>query len=181
MSDHVALTKAEITQLLHALNDDLAAHHEHGEVYVVGGAVMCLAFDARESTRDVDATFKPAAAVRAAAARVGARVGARAGKSENWLNDAVKAFVSTHGTFDAWLELANLRVFLAQPQYVLAMKCMAMRLGAEFHDLNDVRYLIRYLNIESAHDALDIVAQYFDAKDIPPKAQFAVEAMFAGQ
>jgi len=175
MAESVALTKAEISALLHALNDELAARHEHGEVHVVGGAVMCLAFDARESTRDVDATFKPAAAVRAAAARVGAR----AGKPENWLNDAVKAFVSTHGTFDTWLELPNLRVFLAQPQYVLAMKCMAMRLGAEFHDLNDVRYLIRYLNIESAADALDIVAQYFSAKDIPPKAQFAVEAMFA--
>jgi hypothetical protein len=175
MTASVTLTKADIRQLLHALNDELAAHYEHGEVYVVGGAVMCLAFDARESTRDVDATFKPAATVRAAAARVGAR----AGKPANWLNDAVKAFVSTHGTFDAWLELPNLRVFLAQPQYVLAMKCMAMRLGAEFHDLNDVRYLLRYLNVESATAALAIVAQYFSAKDIPPKAQFAVEALFA--
>lgn len=175
MTASVALTKADIRQLLHSLNDELAAQHAHGEIYVVGGAVMCLAFDARASTRDVDALFKPAAAVRAAAARVGAR----ARKPANWLNDAVKAFVSTHGTFDSWLDLPNLRVFLAQPQYVLAMKCMAMRLGAEFHDLNDVRFLLRYLNVESATDALDIVAQYFDAKDIPPKAQFAVEALFA--
>src|SRR5665213_2423218 len=114
----VTLSKADIRQLLHALNDELAAQHEHGEIYVVGGAVMCLAFDARESTRDVDATFKPAATVRAAAVRVGAR----AGMPANWLNDAVKAFVSAHGAFDPWLELPNLRVFLAQPQYVLAMK-----------------------------------------------------------
>jgi hypothetical protein len=177
MAASVNLTKADIRQLLHALNDELGARSEHGEIYVVGGAVMCLAFDARESTRDVDATFRPTAAVRAAAARVAAR----AGKPENWLNDAVKAFVSTHGSFAPWLELPNLRVFLARPEYVLAMKCMAMRMGAEFHDLNDVRYLLRYLNIESADEALDVVARYFDASDIPAKTQFAIEALFEKQ
>jgi hypothetical protein len=42
------------------------------------------------------------------------------------------------------------------------MKCAAMRLGEEFHDLDDVRYLLRYLNITSVEEALEIVTRYFE-------------------
>ena len=37
------------------------------------------------------------------------------------------------------------------------MKCAAMRLGEEFHDLDDVRYLLRHLDISSVDEALDVV------------------------
>jgi hypothetical protein len=42
------------------------------------------------------------------------------------------------------------------------MKCAALRLGEEFHDLDDVRYLLRHLNITSAEAALAVVTRYFD-------------------
>src|SRR5690606_27977212 len=104
-----------------------------GELYLVGGAVMCLAFDAREATKDVDALFKPARVIRQAAARVAAE----AGVSETWLNDAVKGYLGPRAEFDPFLELSHLKVFIAQPRYLLAMKCAAIRLGEEFHDLDD--------------------------------------------
>jgi hypothetical protein len=31
---------------------------------------------------------------------------------------------------------------IAQPAYLLAMKCLSFRIGAEFHDEDDVRYLL---------------------------------------
>jgi hypothetical protein len=134
---------------------------------------MCLALEARAATRDVDAFFRPTRLVRQAAARVAVA----AGVPENWLNDAVKGFLSPRGEFEAYLELPHLRVFIARPEYLLAMKCASMRLGEEFHDLDDVRYLLRYLNISTARDALDIVARYFDEDHLPPKTPLALEEL----
>ncbi len=176
MADAVKLTKADILRLFEMLNAELAAGGTHGEVYLVGGAVMCLALDARAATRDVDAWFKPATLVREAAARVAAR----AAVPDTWLNDAVKAWLSPRGEFDRFLERSHLQVFVAQPAYLLAMKCAAMRLGEEFHDLDDVRYLLRYLNVGSAAEALAIVTRYFDAAQLPPKTRLALEELLPG-
>lgn len=169
------LTKEGIRRLFALLDADLARAHVHGEIYLVGGAVMCLALDARDATRDIDAVYRPAQAVREAAARVAAS----AGIPETWLNDAVKGFLSPRGEFTTYLELANLRVYVARPEYILAMKCAALRLGAAFHDLDDVRFLLRYLNIEKAADALAIVERYFDASRLGPKTRLALEGLLA--
>lgn len=173
MAEPVTLTTADIRRLLELLNDELARSGSNGEIYLVGGAVMCLVFNARPATRDVDALFRPAALIREAAARVAAHAGVPA----TWLNDAVKAYLSPHGDFESYVELSHLRVFVAQPAYLLAMKCAAMRLGEEFHDLDDVRYLLRYLNISSAAEALTLVAKYYDESLLPPKTRLALEEM----
>jgi hypothetical protein len=168
-------TKADLLRLFELLDAELGVQNVVGEVYVVGGAVMCLALDARDATRDVDAWFRPARLVREAAARVAAH----ANVPDDWLNDAVKGFLSPRGTFDDFLELPHLRVFVAQPSYLLAMKCAAMRLGEEFHDLDDVRYLLRYLNITTVAQAMDLVTAYFDASQLPPKTRFALEELLS--
>jgi hypothetical protein len=167
------LTAADIESLLRLLARELAAAGVEGELFLVGGAVMCLAFRARDATRDVDALFHPARAIREAANRVAVR----AGVHEDWLNDAVKGYLSPRGDFAPYLELQHLRVFVAQPTYLLAMKCAAMRLGEEFHDLEDVRYLLRYLNITSAAAALAVVTKYFDEKQLAPKTRVALEEL----
>ncbi|MEO6878270.1 MAG: hypothetical protein ABI205_07305 [Gemmatimonadaceae bacterium] len=173
MPSPIRFTKADIRRLLELLNTELAGVQTLGEVYVVGGAVMCLALDARDATRDVDAFFKPTRVVREASARVAAK----SGVPDTWLNDAVKGFLGPHGDFDCYLELSNLHVFVAQPAYLLAMKCAAMRIGEEFHDLDDVRYLLRYLNITTVAEAMSIVVQYFDESQIPAKSRFALEEL----
>ena len=39
------LSKSDIHKLLQELNQELAKENKHGEIYLVGGAVMCLVFD----------------------------------------------------------------------------------------------------------------------------------------
>ncbi|MFQ6047006.1 MAG: hypothetical protein ACE5PT_11735 [Gemmatimonadales bacterium] len=169
------LTKADIRRLFEFLNDELVQEDVEGELYLVGGAVMCLAFEARAATRDVAALLRPVEVVRQAAARVAAR----AGVPDTWLNDAVKGYLGSRGDYAPFLELDHLRVFIAVPECLLAMKCAAMRLGAEFHDLEDVRYLLRYLNVTSVEDALAIVLRYFDERQILPKTRLALEELLA--
>jgi hypothetical protein len=168
------LTKADILRLFDLLNAELARTNTAGELHLVGGAVMCLAFGAREATKDVDALFEPAKAVREAAARV-AFV---AGVAPDWLNDAVKGFLGKRGDFDKFADLSHLQVFVAHPAYLLAMKCAALRLGEEFHDLDDVRYLLRHLDIRTADAALAVVTQYFDESQLKPKTRLILESLF---
>lgn len=171
----IRLTRAGIRRLLELLDQELAVNDTQGEIYLVGGAVMCLALDARDSTRDLDAFFKPTKVIREAAARVAAR----ADVPPDWLNDAVKGLLGARGEWHSYLELPHLRVFTATPEYLLAMKCAAMRLGEEFHDLDDVRYLLRYLNITSVEEALGVVTRYFDESQLVPKTRLALEELLA--
>lgn len=167
------LTKKDIRRLLELLDTELAAQQVQGELYLVGGAVMCLALGARESTRDVDGFFRPTKTIREAARRVAGRVGV----PDDWLNDAVKGFLSPRGSFDPYLELPYLKVFVASPAYLLAMKCAALRLAEEFRDLDDVKFLLRYLDVTRVDEALAIVAQYFDERHLQPKTRFALEEL----
>jgi predicted nucleotidyltransferase len=169
------LTRADIRRLFDLLAAELEAEGVEGELYLVGGAVMCLALNAREATRDIDAFFRPAQIVREAAARVAAR----SGVPPSWLNDAVKGYLGSRGEYDPYLDLPHLRVFVARPEYLLAMKCTSMRLGEEFHDLDDVRYLLRYLNVSTPEEAIAIVLRYFEEEHIPAKTRFALEELLS--
>jgi len=59
------------------------------------------------------------------------------------------------------------------------MKCAALRLGEEFHDLDDVRYLLRHLDIRSAEAARVVVTQYFDDSQLKPKTRLILGSLFA--
>lgn len=169
----MSLTHQDILRLFELLNDELGKSNTRAELFLAGGAVMCLAYSARPSTQDVDALFRPAAQVREAAARVGAR--ARVGP--DWLNDGVKGFMSAQGDFAPFLELDHLRVMVALPQYMLAMKCLSMRLGTEFHDEDDVRYLLRHLDIRSREQAIAIITRYYPLERFPQKTLNALEEL----
>ena len=168
------LSKRKIKELLTRLNKELNKEQIVGEIYLLGGAVMCLVFRARESTQDVDAFFKPAKAVREAAKRIAQKEGIQ----NDWLNDGVKGYLSDQASFQDFLELSNLKIYSATPEYLLAMKCIAMRIGEEFHDLADVRYLIRYLNLESYDQVLEIVKDYYPLDRIPQKTFYVLEELF---
>lgn len=176
MGEPVKFTAADIERLFALLNEELAATDTQGEVFLVGGAVMCLALHARAATRDLDGVFKPTKEVREAAVRVAVK----AGVPDTWLNDGVKGLLGKLGAFDRYLEHSHLKVYVAQREYLLAMKSVAMRLGAEFQDQDDVRFLLRSLNITSASEALAIVEKYFDASQVPLKTRLALEEMLPG-
>ncbi len=97
--------------------------------------------------------------------------------SDDWLNDAVKGFFSEHGAFEVFEEFSNLRIYVPHPGYLLAMKCLALRLGEEFHDLGDVAVLIRELRLRTVAEAEYILAQYYDLARYPAKTRYVLEEL----
>ncbi len=174
------LTREAILRALQSLSDELGKQAVTGEVCLFGGTVMVLAFTARLTTKDVDALFQPTQTIRELARRIADEQHLPA----NWLNDGVKGFVSTrHETMAGNLpQFAHLRLTMPVPEYLLAMKCMAARIGGttdEPSDVTDIIFLIRHLKQKSAKEVLDLVGQYYPANRIPVKTQYLVEGLFA--
>ncbi|MBU1903909.1 MAG: hypothetical protein KJ573_10005 [Proteobacteria bacterium] len=64
------MLREEILRYLHLLSEKLQQQNVKGEICLYGGAVMCLVYDARPSTKDVDAIFQPAKTMREAAKEI---------------------------------------------------------------------------------------------------------------
>jgi hypothetical protein len=167
------MDRKEIEAYLARLSELLAARDVVGEIVLFGGAAMVLAHKARLSTKDVDAVFAPKELVYKAAEDVTRECGA----AEGWLNDAVKGFLSDKGETQPLLDLPNLKVYVAVPEYLLAMKCMSMRLGKDETDIRDIRFLMGRLGLRSAEVVLSIVERYYPRNQIQPKTRFALEEM----
>ena len=178
-SSETRLTREQILAALEALNRALAEREVIGELCVFGGAVMVLAFNARLATKDVDAVFQPAALVR----ELARQVGEVAGLPANWLNDGVKGYLSArHEVVAGPLpQFEHLRLTMPTAEYLLAMKCLASRIGAgagEADDTSDIAFLIRHLELRSPRAVMDIVTAYYPPRQIPVKAQFLVDSLF---
>jgi len=173
------LTRDQIIRALQSLSDKLHDQNIIGELCIFGGTVMVLAFNARLSTKDVDAVFQPSAAIRESARSIAEELDL----PQHWLNDGVKGFVSArHNLTTGDLpQFSNLRLTMPVPEYLLAMKCMAARMGGysgEASDIPDILFLMKHLNLKSADAGLRIVAEYYPANQIPVKTQFLIESLF---
>ena len=169
------LTKERIIAALDALNKRLTEKGVTGELCIFGGATMILAFDARESTRDVDAVFVPKTEIYEEAGKIAEEMNLPV----SWLNDGVKGFLSAEGhvTTDGMPQWDNLRIMRPTTRYLLAMKCMAARV-AEYDtvgDKNDIIHLCKDLGIHTAEEVLNLVEDYYPTSRIPVKTQFFIE------
>jgi hypothetical protein len=149
------------------------------DLAIYGGAAMALVFDVRRATRDVDAVVRgnPDFLRRAAA-----DVAVEEGWPADWLNDGVKGFTSANeqmhlmAGFEA-SPMGGLRIHVPTPEYLFAMKCMAMRPeGLEgSHDISDIMALADVAGIKDVETALSLVEAFYPASRIPPKVRFGVE------
>lgn len=162
-----------IRKLFGSLNAELKKLRATGEVTLCGGAVMCLVFKARQSTKDIDAVFAPAREMRKAIRAVAERYGL----PENWLNDAAKGFFHGEVPREETMSFSNLRVYTPRPEYLLAMKSVAARYDTQ--DKDDVVYLIRRLDLKKSEEVFAIIEQYYPHRLIPAKTKYFLEELFA--
>jgi hypothetical protein len=165
------MNRNEIVELLHELSDRLESRGVHGELFVVGGAAMALAYSTRRSTSDLDAIFEPKGVIYDVAASLAADRGLPA----TWLNDAVKAYLpGADPNARVVLDLAGLTVTIASPRYLLAMKLLASRIE---RDEDDIRLLLRLSGISDADEALDLIADLYPSRIVEPKVQYFVREL----
>jgi hypothetical protein len=176
---HNVLSREDILRGLRRLDEMARAANQVIDVSIYGGAALCLAFDVRASTRDVDAVIRNATQFVRTAVRAIAR---DEQWPEDWLNDGVKGFVSTSEDMRLMREFSastgtGLRIFTPSPEYLFAMKCMSMRAeGLDgSHDISDIEILADIAKIADVKEALEIVEQFYPASRIPPKVKFGVE------
>jgi len=82
------LDASTIKKLFKELNKELRKKDLIGEIGLCGGAVMCLVFDVRKATKDLDEIFEPTKEIRKAANKIAKKFNL----DRNWLNDGAKAF-----------------------------------------------------------------------------------------
>jgi len=155
------------------LGERLHARGVSGEIMLVGGAAMCLAYSARAMTKDVDAVFSPKAVVAEEAARVAEDLGL----DRHWLNDGAKGFLSPSlpGERRCVYSIPGLDVWAPPPEYIFAMKCLASRQ----EDRDDLVFLAKLLGVHGYAAACSVVLRYYPASGILPKTRFMLEGIFS--
>lgn len=144
------------------------------ELSVFGGAALALAYNLRVGTGDVDAVSADAALMR----RLAAGVAKENGWPEDWLNDGVKGFLSADGKLQTSLEAEGIRVSVPAPDYLIAMKALAMRIdAADPKDRMDLKRLIALQGYTTAAQVIEVVADHYPASRIPPRTVFGIEEL----
>jgi len=172
----VEITTDRIKKYLSDLSEELRQKGIMGEILIVGGAAMMLSFNARISTKDIDAVFKPEKEMKDSVFDVGIKNSLEPG----WLNDAVKVYISTEEfKKNIVLKFDNLNVYVPEPHYLLAMKILSMRAEKTSTDIEDIRTLIKNLELKSPEEIIDIVRRYYPREEISRKTIIALEEILA--
>jgi hypothetical protein len=141
------------------------------ECCIYGGALMMLAYDARLSTKDVDVVVRP----REPALRLAKRVGKEMDLPDDWLNDQVRTFLAPSEQLrDLPIDIPGLHVTAPTAGYLLAMKALACRnsLPGYAGDMEDLRFLIRKMEIHAVKEIQEHIDAYYP-DDVIPEAQKA--------
>ncbi|MGH3715974.1 MAG: DUF6036 family nucleotidyltransferase [Micromonosporaceae bacterium] len=170
--DDPLLDRGAIEEAFRRLGDRLARRGVVADLYVFGGAAMALAYDARRATRDIDAVFQPHGIVLEEARAVAAELGL----PQWWLNEQASVYVAPGGDAAAprVFDHPGLRVSAASPEHLLAMKVLAARR----RDAEDIRFLVKHLQLSTVDEVLALCAEVFADEAVPARARLVLEDVF---
>ncbi len=165
------LTADDILRAFDALAEELSRRNEHAQIAIAGGAALVLLFNARKSTKDVDAYIvsPTASVVRDAVAEVATALEL----PPDWLNDAAKGYFVGLSLGASLYESASLTVRSVTTVQLLAMKLAGWR---DAVDRADAHLLLAA--IEGTRDQIwDLVRRYVPPHDLQ-KASYAFDDLW---
>jgi len=84
------MNKNEILFYFDIMNKKLKDKDVSAYVNVYGGAVMCLVFNSRDNTKDIDAIFEPESVLK----EIAVEIADEHKLSKDWFNDEIKLFIA---------------------------------------------------------------------------------------
>jgi uncharacterized protein (DUF1778 family) len=164
---------ADSDGLLRRYDAALADQGVDVELCVVGGAVLRLAFASEPGTRRPGAVLagpEVALAARRRAAEKG-RV------ALDRLESVARDLVGRHPGGTASFEGRALRVLSAPPDYVLAMRCLALSFAPDDGTEDDIRYLLRFMGLHRLDQAMVAVDRYLNPRQRPADLEIRMERL----
>lgn len=155
------------------LAESLGRRRVVGELHVFGGVAMVLVYDERAATRDVDALFRPDGPMLEAAAEVAQELDL----PRSWLSSQASSYVSGRaGRGTPVYDHPNLRVLTTPPEHLLAMKARAARAA---RDADDLRLLLRTLDLRAVDEVVDVVERFFPGEPLSERSRQLIEDLVA--
>jgi hypothetical protein len=157
------------------------------DLAIYGGSALMLASNFRIATQDVDAV---AAGDQGMVARWANDIALTRNWPRDWLNDGVRIYLSPnvhglqehHALFRAYPseQEPGLRVFVPSPEYILAMKLMAMRLDptGDKSDLADILNLIDVVGMKTPEDVVDFAASFYPEAKISGRLRLGIRELW---
>lgn len=149
-----------------------------GEIAVYGGSAILLQFDWRTITQDVDAVVLNTDREGVVKDAI-AYAGLKHDLPDDWLNNFVDGFTpeterpeffQPFGTYPA-AGVPGLRVVLARPEYLCAMKLKAIdRADPQDKDFTDAVRLARETGIDDADGLVRVFSEFYPDESLPPIA-----------
>lgn len=75
-----------------------------------------------------------------------------------------------------FLNLSHLKIYVPEPDYLLAMKTLAARVDAT--DKQDIEFLIELLGIQTPEEIFSILEHYYPRQQIKPATKYFIEEIF---
>ncbi len=166
------LNSIDIIQYLNEINEKLAERNIDGEIVLTGGALMCLQYQARPSTQDIDAYFSPSSEIRS----IIQEMANEHDLPDDWMNDGAKGFITNNMHTDVLHKYSNLTVYALDTESLLAMKLSSARLDSK--DMDDAVALIKKLDIKTSDELLNLVEQYIPKERLTPNIVYFTEEAF---
>jgi hypothetical protein len=153
------------------------------EIAIYGGSALALCFDWRTSTADID--YMPVRGAEADIQEIAGIAARNLGLPEDGLRSDVQIFASDfaeivqNGEYPAGMpDGFGLRVFTANPEYLLSMKMLSMRSSLETQDCRDVWHLIDEVGVKSADEALNYITRFYPNQQVPVRNVRILEDIF---
>jgi len=157
------------------------------DLAIYGGSALMLASNFRVATQDVDAVVEENQDMITRLVEDIARV---RHWPKDWLNDGVRTYLSPqvsgiqehHTLFRAYPseQEPGLRVFVPSPEYMLAMKLMAMRIDPSGgkSDVADILNLLDVVGFTTQEEVIDFAASFYPEAKISARLRLGIRELW---